>query len=162
MPDILNDLPIKAPIADVFQAVATPQGLDQWWTQHSAGRPILDTEYQQRALSRFLLLLAHVSAHPAPLPGARRVGALRAPAGRVTARRAGNRLYFSLPHTRGARMSAKSDEQKLAKLIKKNVAKAAAAKQQVKRNYDSTLKSETTDEDIERRDFFSEMKKREF
>lgn len=59
-------------------------------------------------------------------------------------------------------MSSKSDEQKLAALIKKNVAKAAAAKQKVKRNYDSTLKSETTDQDLERRDFFSEMKKREF
>jgi hypothetical protein len=59
-------------------------------------------------------------------------------------------------------MSSKSDEQKLAALIKKNVAKAEAAKQKVKRNYDSTLRSETTDEDIERRDFFSEMKKREF
>jgi hypothetical protein len=59
-------------------------------------------------------------------------------------------------------MSSKSDEQKLAALIKKNVAKAEAAKQKVKRNYDSTLRSDTTDEDIERRDFFSEMKKREF
>jgi hypothetical protein len=59
-------------------------------------------------------------------------------------------------------MSSKSDEEKLAALIKKNVAKAAAAKQKVKRNYDSTLKSETTDQDLERRDFFSEMKKREF
>ncbi len=59
-------------------------------------------------------------------------------------------------------MSAKSDEQKLAALIKKNAAKAEAAKQKVKRNYDSTLRSETTDDDIERRDFFSEMKKREF
>jgi hypothetical protein len=59
-------------------------------------------------------------------------------------------------------MSSKSDEQKLAALIKKNVAKAAAAKAKVKRNYDSTLRSETTDDDIERRDFFSEMKKREF
>jgi hypothetical protein len=59
-------------------------------------------------------------------------------------------------------MSSKSDEQKLAALIKKNVAKAEAAKQKIKRNYDSTLRSETTDEDIERRDFFSEMKKREF
>ena len=46
MPDILNDFPIKAPIADVFQAVAMPQGLDQWWTKHSAGRPILNTEYE--------------------------------------------------------------------------------------------------------------------
>ncbi len=59
-------------------------------------------------------------------------------------------------------MTSKSDEQKLAALIKKNVAKAEAAKQKIKRNYDSTLRSETTDEDIERRDFFSEMKKREF
>jgi hypothetical protein len=59
-------------------------------------------------------------------------------------------------------MSAKGDEQKLAALIKKNAAKAEAAKQKVKRNYDSTLRSETTDDDIERRDFFSEMKKREF
>jgi hypothetical protein len=59
-------------------------------------------------------------------------------------------------------MSAKSDEQKLAALIKKNAAKAEAAKQKVKRNYDNTLRSETTDDDIERRDFFSEMKKREF
>jgi len=32
----------------------------------------------------------------------------------------------------------------------------------VQRNYDTTLKSETTEEDLERRDFFSEMKKREF
>jgi hypothetical protein len=59
-------------------------------------------------------------------------------------------------------MSSKSDEQKLAALIKKNVAKAEAAKAKVKRNYDNTLRSETTDDDIERRDFFSEMKKREF
>ena len=59
-------------------------------------------------------------------------------------------------------MSGKTDEQKLAALIKKNAAKAAAAKQKVNRNYDRTLRSETTDEDLERRDFFSEMKKREF
>ena len=59
-------------------------------------------------------------------------------------------------------MSGKTDEQKLAALIKRNAAKAAAAKQKVSRNYDSTLRSETTDEDLERRDFFSEMKKREF
>jgi len=32
----------------------------------------------------------------------------------------------------------------------------------VQRNYDSTLRSDATDEDLERRDFFSEMKKREF
>ena len=54
------------------------------------------------------------------------------------------------------------DDKQLQKLIKKNAAKAAAAKKQIKRKYDSTLPPETTDEDIERRDFFSEMKKREF
>lgn len=59
-------------------------------------------------------------------------------------------------------MSSKSDDQKLAALVKKNAAKAAAAKRKVKRQYDPTLRSDTTDEDLERRDFFSEMKKREF
>jgi hypothetical protein len=56
----------------------------------------------------------------------------------------------------------KSDEQKLAALIRKIAAKAAAAKRKVQRQYDSTLPPETTDEDLERRDFFSEMKKRDF
>ena len=59
-------------------------------------------------------------------------------------------------------MSSKSDEQKLAALVRKNAAKAAAAKRKVKRQYDHTLPPETTDEDLERRDFFKEMKKREF
>ena len=57
---------------------------------------------------------------------------------------------------------SKSDEQKLAALIKKNAAKAAKAKRKVQRQYDKTLHPETTDDDLERRDFFSEMKKREF
>jgi hypothetical protein len=57
---------------------------------------------------------------------------------------------------------SKSDEQKLAALIKKNAAKAAKAKRKVQRQYDKTLPPETTDDDLERRDFFSEMKKREF
>jgi hypothetical protein len=56
---------------------------------------------------------------------------------------------------------SKSDEQKLAKLIKQNAAKAARAKQQVRRQFDETLPPET-DEDDERKRFFSEMKKREF
>ena len=59
-------------------------------------------------------------------------------------------------------MSGKTEAERLAALIKKNAAKAAAAKQKVNKNYDSTLRSETTDEDLERRDFFSEMKKRDF
>ena len=57
---------------------------------------------------------------------------------------------------------SKSDDQKLAALIKKNAAKAAKAKRKVQRQYDKTLPPETTDDDLERRDFFSEMKKREF
>jgi hypothetical protein len=56
---------------------------------------------------------------------------------------------------------SKSDDEKLAKLIKKNAAKAAKAKPKARR-YDPTLPPETTEDDIERRDFFSEMKKREF
>lgn len=58
------------------------------------------------------------------------------------------------------RMSKREDE-RLAKLIKKNIAQAA--KKKVKpRRYDSTLPPETTEDDIERREFFKEMKKREF
>jgi hypothetical protein len=59
-------------------------------------------------------------------------------------------------------VSSKSDEQKLAALVKKNSAKVAKAKRKTKRQYDTTLPPETSDEDLERRDFFSEMKKREF
>ena len=59
-------------------------------------------------------------------------------------------------------MSSKSDEQKLAALVRKTAAKAAKAKRTVQRKYDTTLPPETTDADIERRDFFAEMKKREF
>ena len=56
---------------------------------------------------------------------------------------------------------SKSEDEKMAKLIKKNAAKAAKAKPKPRR-YDPTLPPDTTEEDIERRDFFSEMKKREF
>ncbi len=57
---------------------------------------------------------------------------------------------------------SKSDDEKLAALVRKNAAKAARAKRKVKRQYDNTLPPETTEEDLDRRDFFSEMKKREF
>lgn len=57
---------------------------------------------------------------------------------------------------------SKTEDEKLAKLIKKNMAKAAKAKPKARRRYDPTLPPDTTDDDIERRDFFSEMKKREF
>ncbi|HYK83547.1 MAG TPA: hypothetical protein VEU55_10430 [Gemmatimonadales bacterium] len=57
---------------------------------------------------------------------------------------------------------SKSDEQKLAALVRKNAAKAAAAKRKAQRQYDSTLPPDPTDADLERRDFFSDMKKRDF
>lgn len=59
---------------------------------------------------------------------------------------------------------SKSEEQKLAALIKKNIAKAAAKpKATLRSQYDTTLRPDpNTDDDLERRDFFSEMKKREF
>jgi hypothetical protein len=59
-------------------------------------------------------------------------------------------------------MSSKSEEAKLAKLVRKNAAKAANKKAKQPRRYDDTLVSDTSDADLERRDFFSEMKKREF
>ena len=58
---------------------------------------------------------------------------------------------------------SKSEEQKMAALVKKIAAQAAKkTKQNLRRQYDHTLPPETTDEDLERRDFFSDMKKREF
>ncbi len=56
---------------------------------------------------------------------------------------------------------SKSDDRKLAALVKKNAAKAARPKAKARRQYDATLPPET-EEDIELRDFFSQMKKREF
>jgi hypothetical protein len=53
------------------------------------------------------------------------------------------------------------DDKQLAALAKKNAAKAAKAKVQGRRQYDSTLSAEV-DDDLERRKFFSEMKKRDF
>ncbi len=56
---------------------------------------------------------------------------------------------------------SKSDDRKLAALVKKNAAKAAKSKKKARRQYDETLRPETED-DTELRSFFSEMKKREF
>ncbi len=56
---------------------------------------------------------------------------------------------------------SKSDERKLAALVKKNAAKAANPRKKTRRQYDKTLSPET-DDDTELRDFFSEMKKRDF
>ena len=57
---------------------------------------------------------------------------------------------------------ANSEEQRMAALVRKIAAKAAQKKPKAQRQYDATLPPATTDEDLERRDFFSEMKKRDF
>ena len=46
MADILLDLPVKAPLDRVFQAVSTPHGLDCWWTKRSTGKPVEGAEYE--------------------------------------------------------------------------------------------------------------------
>ena len=60
---------------------------------------------------------------------------------------------------------SKGDDKKLEALAKKNAAKAAAnpakGKPSRRRQYDNTLPPER-EEDTDLRDFFSEMKKREF
>jgi len=45
MPDIRHEFPIDAPAGTVFDAVSTPEGLDQWWTQTSTGSPELGSTY---------------------------------------------------------------------------------------------------------------------
>ncbi|HET7789805.1 MAG TPA: hypothetical protein VFK78_03335 [Gemmatimonadales bacterium] len=57
-------------------------------------------------------------------------------------------------------MSA-SDDRKMAKLVKKLSAQAAKPKAKARPTYDDTLRIRQ-EEDTEVRDFFSEMKKREF
>ncbi len=45
MPDILHDLIVDAPIHRVFEAFATPDGLDAWWTLRAEGEPRVGTAY---------------------------------------------------------------------------------------------------------------------
>ena len=56
---------------------------------------------------------------------------------------------------------SKSDEEKMAALVRKNAAKAAKAKEKTRGQFDDTLPKEQ-EENTDLRDFFSEMKKREF
>jgi hypothetical protein len=56
---------------------------------------------------------------------------------------------------------SKSDEQKLAALVRKNAAKVAKAKKKSQRRHDKTLPPEP-EGDSEADSFFSKMKKREF
>ncbi len=45
MADIVQDLPIRASIGDVFRAVSEPEGLDRWWTKRSSGQARVGEEY---------------------------------------------------------------------------------------------------------------------
>jgi len=45
MADILQDFPINASRARVFEMFTTPRGLDAWWTLKSAGEPVEGSEY---------------------------------------------------------------------------------------------------------------------
>jgi len=45
MPSIVHELVVKAPPDRVFRAMATPEGLDRWWTKTSQGKPQEGAEY---------------------------------------------------------------------------------------------------------------------
>lgn len=46
MADLVYDFPINAPVEEVFAGVATPEGLDAWWTIRSSGEPRVEEEYE--------------------------------------------------------------------------------------------------------------------
>lgn len=46
MPDILLNFPVNAPLEKVFDAITTPNGLNQWWTLRSNGKPEVGTTYE--------------------------------------------------------------------------------------------------------------------
>lgn len=46
MHQILHELDIEAPAAEVFDAFATSDGLDAWWTRGSSGQPKAGEEYR--------------------------------------------------------------------------------------------------------------------
>ena len=57
---------------------------------------------------------------------------------------------------------SKADDRKMAALVKKLAAKSATKKADKRRQYDPTLQHDEGSFDTENRNFFSEMKKREF
>jgi hypothetical protein len=59
---------------------------------------------------------------------------------------------------------SKSEEKRLAALIKKNMAKVEAKKPKgkLRQQYDDTLQAEAGEKDLDSRDLFQDMKKREF
>ena len=46
MPDIYHDFIIVAKKPAVFAAISTSRGLDEWWTETSAGEPSIGAQYQ--------------------------------------------------------------------------------------------------------------------
>lgn len=46
MSDIFLSFPVNAPIEQVFDAVASPTGLNQWWTLRSNGKPTTGSTYE--------------------------------------------------------------------------------------------------------------------
>jgi len=46
MPDIFHNFPINAKRSEVFRAVSTPDGLNNWWTKTCAGKPSEGSAYQ--------------------------------------------------------------------------------------------------------------------
>ncbi len=46
MPNILHEFPVNGTADKVFQAVATPEGLDSWWTLRCSGKPEIGHEYE--------------------------------------------------------------------------------------------------------------------
>jgi uncharacterized protein YndB with AHSA1/START domain len=46
MPDILQDFPVSASPATVYDAVSRPSLLDQWWTRQSRGHPEVGSVYE--------------------------------------------------------------------------------------------------------------------
>lgn len=46
MADIIQNFPIKASAAQVFEAISTPLGLANWWTKRSSGEPMSGAEWE--------------------------------------------------------------------------------------------------------------------
>lgn len=40
MPDICHDVPIAGTVKEVFEGVATPEGLSKWWSKGGTGEPV--------------------------------------------------------------------------------------------------------------------------
>jgi hypothetical protein len=57
---------------------------------------------------------------------------------------------------------SKREDQRIAKLVKKNTAKLANPKVDRSAQYDDTLRQKPAEQDAETRRFFKEMKRREF